>query len=358
MIARRRVSVLVVLSVAAALALAGFAATRGASQPSIPPSATVSLPPQVHRNVDWYGVPQTAPRTVHIDSSAVNTTSPDEFQITYSGGNFTLVYQKVAGGPITNQYTLSLQGLVEWNDTAGDGQYENGVPVVAYTPLGPGGFGRFSIVHSEATTADGVHEFMFGIASNKGEVSVNLTIADGFVALPTGQVLTPMEAKLTLNIAHNLTVPGSRLSLQLGITTDQNVSLANQSWDDLNDFSTDDRAVNMTNAAGLSSAYFAWSNSASVNGVVGKVVPSDLINNETTGGHDLYLSYPVSTSTHVQIVHDPEIGVESAAYLHPIPGSPLPFVGDAILYAASLVAIAAVVAGTAILVRRRRRKNA
>ncbi len=362
--ARRRVVVALALSIAAALALASMAAVVASPQTAPPSVPASSFPAQVRRNVVWYGVPVASPRSVHIESTSENASAPDDFQISYQAGNFTLVYQRVASGPITTEYTMSINGLLEWNDSSGDGNVQEGTPV-AYTPLGAGAFGRYPITHAQSTAAGGVQVNSFTIVSNRGDLTLNLTIADGFVELPSGQILTPMEAKLTIRIDHNMTRSDTRLSLQMGITTSQKLSLDNQSWDDQQDFSSDDRALNVTNDAGASSssAYFAWSNTATVNGQTGTVIPSGPSENQTmpgSGAYDLYLTYPQQAPgvTQVHIVHDPTIGVVSAAYLiGPPKGSPLPFQGDALVYVASLVAIAAVVAGTAVLVSRRRSKG-
>ena len=354
--------VLLSLSLAAALTLAGLAVIASGSHGTSVTIASGSST-DVRRNVTWYGVPIAAPRSLHIESSSVGAPTPDEYQISYSDGNFTLVYQRVAGGPITNQYTLSMRGLLEWNDTLGDGHPEDG-NFVAYTDLGAGAFGRFPIEHTATAAAGGVEVDSFLILSNKGDLAVNLSIANGFVNLPSGQTLTPMEAKLSVEINHTMTLPGTRLSLHLGLSTNQRVAFQNASWDDLNEFSSDEHAVNVTNdgGPGSSSAFFAWSNTASVDGTVGTVATSGPSANETTGDYDLYLSYPKASSgdLHLQIVHDPTIGVVSAAYasiLHPGPESPLPFRSDALVYVMSLAGIAALVAGTALFVRRRARKQ-
>lgn len=359
----RRFAVLLSVAVAASVALAGFAAASLRTPSGNPALADTSAPSGLHRNVVWYGVPQLSPRSIHIESTSVDTPVQDEFQITYADGNFTLVYQRAAGGPITTQYTMNVAGLVEWNDTSGDGQFGDGSAVVAYTPLGPGAFGRYPVQHAETVLSDGVSVNSFRMVSNHGDVALNLTIANGFVKLPSGQNLTPMEAKLTLLLNHTMKEAGTRLSLQVMISTNQRIALENRSWDDQNDFTTDDRAINVTNdaSASTSSAFFAWSNSAAVDNVTGPVVPTGPTANETfPGSYDLYLTYPQPAAGQLQlsIVHDPTMGVVSAAYLsslHPGPGPALPFQGDAVLYGASLAGIAVLIAGTAFLVRRRRR---
>ncbi len=359
----RRSVVLLSLSLAAALALTAVGVGMTSSRAASSASGVGSASSGVWRSVVWYGVPQSSPRTFHIESTSVNAPSPDEFQITYTSGNFTLVYQRTAGGPITTQYTLTPRAVVEWNDTQANGQIEDG-SIVATTGLGPNDFGRYAIQHFQGTQPDGVTTDSFLIVSNQRDVTFNLTIADGFVNLPSGKTLTPMEAKMSVYIDHNMTAANTRLSLQLGISTDQTVLPQNKSWDEEHDFSTDDSSVNVTNdnPSASSSAFFAWSNTATVNGVSGRVIASGPMPNETTGEQDLFLSYPKSltSATHLTIVHDPTMGVISAAYdstIHPGPGPVLPFQGDASVYAISLIAIAAFVAGTAILVSRRRPKR-
>jgi hypothetical protein len=361
MVTGDRSAVLLALSVAAALTLTGVAAVAAGSRNASVAMAGSSTATDIRRNVTWYGLPISAPRSLHIESSSVGAPAPDEYQIAYADGNFTLVYQRVAGGPISNQFTLSVRGLLEWNGLLEDGHPEDGA--MAYTPLGAGAFGRMPITHMSRMAAGGVHVDTFRIQSNQGELAINLTIADGFNVLSPGQTLTPMEAKLTFEINHTMAHSGSNLGLHISLSTNQRLVLDNRSWDDLNEFSSGDRAVNVTNDAGAtsSSTFFAWSNLAYVDNHEESVGASDPIRNETTGEYDLYLSYPQTTlsTTQLHIVHDPAMGVVSAAYasqIHPAPGSPLPFQGDVVVYAASLAGIAALIAGTAILVRRRRQK--
>ncbi len=360
MIRSRQFSVTIAISLAAALTLSGVTALAETPHASVHSSVVPSAAAEVRRLVTWTGLPTKAPRSFLIDSSSIGAPSPDVYQIQYGNGSFSLYYQRAKGGPITSQFTITFQGLVEWNDTHGDGHLEDG-SIVAYIPLGPGAFGRYPIQHTNLTTADGIGVNSFRIVSNRGDVALNLTISDGFLTLPSSQTLTPMEAKLTLDIYHNMTLPSHRLALQISLSTNQRVMLENRSWDDMNEFSSDDRALNVTNEAGptSSSAFFSWSNSASVNGIDGPVTPTVPEDNSTTGDYDFFLSYPVASGVQVHVVHDPAVGVVSAAYasiVHPGPGAPLPFVADALVYGISLAGIAALVGGTAFLVSRRRRK--
>jgi hypothetical protein len=320
---------------------------------------------QVRRSVDVALFPESSPAAVWIVSTSLNAPSPDEFKITYNHGSFSLAYERIAGGPVTSQFTVTVAGLVEWVPV-GDGQFSDGL-VVARIPMGAPAFGKIPILHTQATTAGGVVVHSFLIQSNSQELTLNLTIAEGFVTLPSGATLTPMEAELTFQLNHVMNRTDTRLSIQLGMTTSaagQLFNLDNQSWDDAHEFATNERAVNVTNNSGQtpSSIWFAWSNHAEVNGQVGQVDVTGPETNETTGGYDLFLSYPRTTdmmNRYENITHDPSLGVVSAAYQSIInaPPNQSGIQPDVPLYAGTVAAMGALVAGTVLLARRRRRER-
>ncbi len=319
---------------------------------------------QVNRSVEWNLFPDTSPAALWIVSTSVNAPTQDEFKITYNHGSFSLAYERTAGGPVTSQFTVTVAGIYEWIP-AGDGQFSDGT-VVAFTPMGAPAFGRTPIVHYQSTGSNGVLIHSFVIASNSGDLSMNLTISQGFVTLPSGSTLTPMEAELTFELNHLMNRTDTRLTLQLSLTTTtpgQTFSFANASWDEEHQFAPDESSVNVTNDSlqPASSAWFAWSDHAQVNG---QQVPVDATGpeiNDTSGGYDLYLSYPRilsgSNPDQVDIIHDPSLGVVSAAYQSIVnaPGITPPIQPDVVLYAGTVGAMVALVAGTVLLVRRQRR---
>ncbi len=345
----------VALKLSVGLAAAFLLATAtgvGATSSSVPSTARRSV--QV-----WLPGPQ--PHEFGINSVSIGAPVTDEFQITYRQGTFTLDYERVAGGPVTSSYSVTLQGLAEWHNS-GDGEFSPG-EVVAYTPLGPAAFGNRTVLHTESTVS-GVVVDTFQIESNDGSVGMTLTISQGFVSAGSGW-LTPMEAELNLAINHMMSESDTLLALQVGISTPQGLRMQNQSWDDQHDFAQNERSINVTNdsVSALSSTFFAWSNQATVNGQVGAVLASGPLLNETTGGYDVYLTYPrfnlASGSNEMDVEHDPTMGVVSAAYAS-LPQGPVPtgpgIQADVAVYAVSLVAVAALVGGTAYLQHRRRRK--
>lgn len=330
-------------------------------------SVTVQTAAPITRNVVWVGyLNDTASPRFRLSSLSVGAPHPDEFQIYYANGSFALDYESQAGGAVTASYGLTLKNLLEWNDLNSNGRIDDGT-AVNVTRLGSEAFAGRSISHSQWTTANGtvVHSFAITtnnfVFSNTVAMTVTLMIAEGFVTLPDNQLLTPMEAKLTIRFVQNLALPSNRVALQLGINTGNRLALANESWDEENHFHSDERALNVTNVSGSpgSAAFFSWSNAASVNGQSASVVAS-LAGNLSYGGQDLLLAYPnappTSIGSQVVVVHDPAMGIVSSAYASTASLPSIPTLqGDALLYIVTAVAVGGLVAATAYIVRRRTR---
>ncbi len=347
----------VALAASAALVLAS-GLSIAASMGPVHTDAT----PTVQRQVVWLGSPsQNAPRSLRISSESIGAPWPDAYQITYENGTFALEYQRHANGSSTSGFNLTVRSLVEWNDTNANGKADDG-PVAVVVPLGADGFGNRPIRHSGSVTPDGGDVHYFTISSDNQEVTLNLTIGERILQLSPQQRLTPMEAKLTIEIQHHLANPGWTLGLQIGVQTPDRVQLENSSWDDEHEFSEDDRSLSVTDDSGIenSTTFFAWANNASVNGFTQKVTVTGPDENETMPGyHDMYFAYPSEIpAADVHVVHDPTVGVVSAAYdsLKNLLGGNPNLQGDVPLYAASLVLVAALVAGTILLAGRRRRR--
>jgi len=82
--------------------------------------------------------------------------------------------------------------------------------------------------------------------------------------------------------------------------------------------------------------------------------------NVSTGdpnSYELYLAYPIgATGSPVKLVHDPVLGVDSAAYKGVVTRTP-ELQGDLVLYAASLAAAVFLIALTLMIADRRRKKR-
>src|SRR5437867_2377431 len=102
--------------------------------------------------------------------------------------------------------------------------------------------------------------------------------------------------------------------------------------------------------------FFSWSKSASGEGLE---IPGSFSNFSTgdPNSYEVYLGYPLTGArSPVRLVHDPVLGVDSAAYKGVVTRPP-ELQGDLVLYAGSLAAAVILVALTVILADRRRKKR-
>ena len=87
------------------------------------------------------------------------------------------------------------------------------------------------------------------------------------------------------------------------------------------------------------------------------MIPVTYSNVTNPNSYELYLAYPMSTGrADVKLVHDPVLGVDSAAY-EGIVRRPPELQGDLVLYAGSLIAAVVLIAVTMIVADRRRKKR-
>lgn len=359
MVRLRVARILIASSAAFALVLAaGFALSAASVGHPTPPTEATSA---VQRSVVWDPIPEngTSPRAFRLISTSVNAPHADQFKISYAGGGFRLEYQRVKGGPVTSDFNLTFRNLIEWNDTNGDGEVDE-ENILRVIPLGSLEFGRNPVVHQQWTAPDGSEVHSVSIVSNDGQqLALNLTIGERFLPLPDGNTLTPMEAKLTVEIRHTFAHPGARLGLQLGLETTAQVKLEDDSWDDDHGFSSDDRALNMTedDEGVRSNTFFAWADLASVDGEDREVkLTGPETNSSYPNYYDLYLAYPGAelAPASIHVIHDPVIGVVSAAYESIVPTLP-PLQPDYILYVGSAVAVAVLVMASVLFANRRRK---
>jgi len=314
------------------------------------------LPVGAERTVVWV-IPQDPPRVLKIVSESKNAPHPDEFTLTYAMGTFSLEYERVAGGPVTSNYSVTLKSLLEWDDKNGNGFVDED-EILEEFPLGGTAFGGAPIQHVQSAMPSGAEVHSFLIHTNNEEVTVNLTVSETFLQLSPQKILTPMEVKLTFDIRHTFVRLGARLALEVAMDTDDKVKIEDHSWDEEHDFSEGDRAINITSESDSesSSVFFAWSTTATVDGVSGPVAVTGPESEGGGSGYQLYIAYPRgSNPARAQVIHDPVMGIVSAAYasLLALP-PPRVLQPDYLLYGASLAAVAGLVAASVVLVRRRR----
>src|SRR2546428_8578259 len=172
------------------------------------------------------------------------------------------------------------------------------------------------------------------------------------------KVLTPMTVQVHATADRAADAAGDGLGLDVRINTTKQIEFNNRSWDVVSESAEGEPGLNVTGGPPTSPAtvFFSWSKSAIADG---REIPVTYTNISTVNpnSYELYLAYPISGSgSRVKLVHDPVLGVESAAYEGVVARTP-ELQGGLVLYAASLAAAVFLIALTLIVADRRRKKR-
>ena|GEM_PF-4250454 len=319
------------------------------------------------RSVVWAAVPEFEPSALSISSRSVSAPEDDLFRVTFEAGQFEVEYvRQLEEGHVTSAYRLALWRVLEWADQDGDGQFE---PDEAVFEDGP--FPEARVNATSMRNPDGGQVSVFSIIVGptfRSQVIFTLTIAQRFMRLTSDRVLTPMELKLDIVVNHFFENPGSRLVLAFSLQThiENRIDLGTETWDAKHGFSKDESWVSVKGdiSSESSGVFFSWKNYATTDGKAG-AVPSVVIEGPAAGYESkpeeryftIYMVYPVGPDPNrVLVIHDPAVGVVSAAYEGIVsqPGEPR-LQADIPLYALSLALMAILVAASVILVNRWRR---
>jgi len=291
-----------------------------------------------------------------IQSRLASAPYEDQFEVFYQAGAFNVSYRRAGAGETS--YTVELRSLVEWVDKNGNHRIDANETANA-TALGSAAFAGVPVTKTQFENDDGGVINILRTHSQTGDVTLNVTVAERFMRLG-GRTLTPMEVKLDLSVNRLFAVMNRNLGLDVRIDTHANWEYTNRSWDDENGFASDDAGINVTGGSpnAPSSVFFSWSKFAYANGHQIPVTFSSFAGPGPSTS-DIYLAYPYQmapTETSVSLVHDPVLGVDSAAYEGIISRQP-PLQGDALVYGVSLAAMAVLIGVTIVLANRRRKKR-
>src|SRR5256885_2037847 len=325
-------------------------------RPAVVDSDGDGVPDSVEAATQRTVVAATAGDTFTIVSRLASAPYQDQFEVSYAAGTFVVTYDRARGS--ASSYQLELRNLVEWVDANRNNRIDPGETVGVGTTLGTSAFANAPVTKTQVDSADGGHVTELSIHSTTANMTLNVTVAERFMRLSSTRVLTPMEVKLDLTVDRATLAPGSSLGLDVRINTTKRIEFNNQSWDDVNEFAQGEAGLNVTGGPTTSPAtvFFSWSKSAIADG---RELPVTYTNISTVSpnSYELYLAYPISGSgSRVKLVHDPVLGVDSAAYEGVVARTP-ELQGDLVLYAASLAAAVFLIALTLIVADRRRKKR-
>lgn len=355
MVHSRALVVALAASVAFSLLLASTSSMANSDSDGDGVSDSVELATQ--RNV----VASSAGDEFSISSHLLSAPFEDRFEVSYDAGTFDVFYERAgrSGSPGgSGFYQLEIRNLVEWNDLNQNKRLDAG-DNVSKTPLGSSTFGNVPVNKTRTENADGGIVYSFLIRSRTDQVTLRLTVAQRFMRI-SSRVLTPMEVKLDITINHTFAQPSASLGIELRMDTEDRLEYGNRSWDDVNGFARNEAGINVTGGPpdAPATVFFSWSKSAFADGTE---IPVTWTNYTTEpNSYEMYIAYPLSqlgeVHPRVTLVHDPVLGVDSAAYEGIVKRSP-ELQGDVVVYAVSLAGMALLVATTIVIANRRRKKG-
>ena len=353
---RSRQVVLAAAAAGAAALLIGSTLAVLTLRPAVVDSDGDGVPDSVEAATQRTVVAATAGDTFTIVSRLASAPYQDQFEVSYKAGTFVVTYERARGSD--SAYQLELRNLVEWKDLNQNNRIDPGETVGVGTALGTTAFANAPVTKAQVDSADGGHVTELSIRSTTANMTLNVTVAERFMRLSSTRVLTPMEVKLDLTVDRATLAAGYGLGLDVRINTTKQIEFNNRSWDDVNEFAEGEAGLNVTGGPPTSPAtvFFSWSKSAIADG---REIPVTYTNISTVSpnSYELYLAYPISGSgSRVKLVHDPVLGVDSAAYEGVVARTP-ELQGDLVLYAASLAAAVFLIALTLIVADRRRKKR-
>ena len=309
------------------------------------------------RTLDIVTFPKPTPFGLSVASQSVGAEVDDKFRVRYEEGEFELEYYPIASsGRVAVSYSLEILNLVEWRDSVPYGVVDAG-EVIPVVPLGSSGFGTRPVEGWTASSADGGNVAGFRIRSNDGGVVLALVVAQRFLRVSENKILTPMEVKVDIWANHTLSSAEARvgLELELAVDMDDTMTFGGLPWDVRNKFSVDESWINVTGgpAGTPSTVFFSWANETTVNGTRGAA--NMTLPEGAPGPYRMYMMYPAGPTTQQSVHHVSTLGVVSEAFKDLI-RPPVPL-GDAVVFASSFAAVAAIVGASMILAKRRRRQD-
>ncbi len=170
-----------------------------------------------------------------------------------------------------------------------------------------------NITYSNVTISPGVNTFHMSTETFDNVFALDLYISDNFTAY-NNQVLSPSEMKIDFIIhQYPYLENNSLLALLIDITTDHNLSVESESFDEKQGYAFNESAINISSMG--YSGFLSWLNTVTVDGI-NKSLQTSVLEGIHPNTKDLKtiqhisFSYPHGT----EIIHDPKIGVISQSF--------------------------------------------
>jgi len=275
-----------------------------------------------------------------LESGGTEDSFKIEVDVGANGVEFKIAFEaETAINETERAFEVDFRQLVEFIDNNSNGVYDESIDtdvqtleLVSFLPI------AYSTENISGTT---VH--VFDVSTTDGIFGARIYATGDFTDI-NGSLIAPTQVKIDVFIRNfNFTEVDSQLALKVGLSTELETSLSDQTEDEEDGRATNEAAVDilMTDING----FFSWKESAVIDGVAYQVNSS--IHEVSATEQEIYLNYPQGN----EIIHDPKIGFENLLIMG---GNPLPIVqilADNFLPIS--IGLAIVVIGVVVVTKRR-----
>jgi len=275
-----------------------------------------------------------------LESGGTEDSFKIEVDVGANGVEFKIAFEaETAINETERAFEVDFSQLVEFIDNNSNGVYDESIDtdvqtleLISFEPI------AYSTENISGTT---VH--VFDVSTTDGIFGARIYATGDFTDI-NGSLIAPTQVKIDVFIHNfNFTEVDSQLALKVGLSTELETSLSDQTEDEEDGRATNEAAVDilMTDING----FFSWKESAVIDGVAHQVNSS--IHEVSATEQEIYLNYPQGN----EIIHDPKIGFENLLIMG---GNPLPIVqilADNFLPIS--IGLAIVVIGVVVVTKRR-----
>jgi len=208
-------------------------------------------------------------------------------------------------------FKITLKKLVEFADLNNNGRFDYSDSEISTYAFENVNF--TNITYSNETLISGETVLTVETQTFDNVFEIKMYISDNFTSF-NKQVLSPSEMKIDFQInQYPFLENNTPLALIMEITTNHNLSIEAESFDEKQGYAFNESAVNISSLH--YSGFLSWSNTVSVDGT-NKSIQASILEEENPGmeGVEIIRFISFSYPHGAEIIHDPKIGVVSQSF--------------------------------------------
>ncbi len=242
-----------------------------------------------------------------------NSIDAFEIEFTIDPEPVMILYYMPDGNASNVQLTfkITLKKLVEFADLNNNGRFDYSDSEISTYAFENVNF--TNITYSNETLISGETVLTVETQTFDNVFEIKMYISDNFTSF-NKQVLSPSEMKIDFQInQYPFLENNTPLALIMEITTNHNLSIEAESFDEKQGYAFNESTVNISSLH--YSGFLSWSNTVSVDGI-NKSIRASILEEEYPGmeGVEIIRFISFSYPHGAEIIHDPKIGVVSQSF--------------------------------------------